>query len=92
MLVRNCDVCDHIIGDEVGYMVDIFRTSMPIRAEERIKTPDTSMELCYDCAQAMFGALNERMTKTVLLGKEDEEDKAYPNKLPGGKDWWNEQD
>lgn len=75
MLVRKCDVCDHIIGDEVGYMVDIFRTSMPRGAEVRTKTPNTSMEICFDCAQAIFGALNERMTKYVLMGEEQEAEK-----------------
>ena len=92
MLVRKCDVSGHIIEDEVGYFAEIVRTTMQRGTASRSRTTDRSMELCYDCAQAMFGALNERMTKTVLLGKEDEEDKAYPNKLPGGKDWWNEQD
>ena len=68
MLVRKCDVCGHIIEDEVGYMVDIYRTSMV-----RTKKHETSMELCYDCEQAMCGALNERMTKYVLMGKEDDD-------------------
>lgn len=68
MLVRKCDVCGHIIEDEVGYMVDIYRTSMT-----RTKTHDTSMEICFECKQAMFGSLNERMTKYVLMGKEDDD-------------------
>ena len=72
MLVRKCDVCDHIIGDEVSYMVDIFRTSMPRGAEVRTKTPHTSMEICFECGQAIFGVLNERMTKYELMGKEQE--------------------
>lgn len=70
MLVRKCDVCGHIIEDEVGYMVDIFRTS-----KARCKTHDISIELCYDCEQAMCEVLNERMTKYVLQGKEPEEEK-----------------
>ena len=74
MLIRKCDVCDHIIGDEVGYIVDIFRTSMPRGAEVRTKTPDTSIEICYECKQAMLNALNERMTKYVLMGKEQEDE------------------
>lgn len=74
MLVRKCDVCDHIIGDEVGYMVDIYRTSMPRRAEERTKTPHTSMEICFECAQAIFSALNKRMTDAILLGKNEEDE------------------
>ena len=27
MLVRKCDICDHIIGDEEGYMIDIFKNN-----------------------------------------------------------------
>ena len=69
MLVRKCDVCGRIIGGEVGYMVDIYRTSMV-----RTKKHETSIEICYDCKQAMCGALNERMTKYVLMGKEPEEE------------------
>lgn len=73
MLVRKCDVCGHIIEDEVGYMVEIYRISMPRGAEVRTKKHEISMELCYDCEQAMCGALNERMTKYVLMGKEDDD-------------------
>lgn len=75
MLVRKCDVCGHIIENEVGYMVDIFKTSMPIGAEARGKSHDISIELCYDCEQAMCDVLNERMTKYVLQGKEREDEK-----------------
>lgn len=74
MLVRKCDVCGHIIEDEVGYMVEIYRISMPRGAEVRTKKHDTSMEICYDCKQAMCGVLNERMTKYVLMGKEQEDE------------------
>ena len=62
MLVRKCDVCNHIIGNEVGYMVDIFRTSLPIGAEVRTKAIDTTVEICSECAQAIYATLNERMT------------------------------
>ena len=70
MLVRKCDICDHIIGDEVGYMVDIFRTSMTRDVEIRDKVLNTSIEICSECKQAMFSALNERLSKSVLVGKE----------------------
>ena len=62
MLVRKCDLCNHIIGDEIGYMVEIFRTSMPRGAEERTKAPNTTVEICSECAQAIYATLNERMT------------------------------
>ena len=70
MLVRKCDVCDHIIGDEVGYIVEVFRTSIPRGAEVRTKTPNGSIEICYECNMAMFNALNERLAKYVLIEKE----------------------
>lgn len=69
MLVRKCDICDHIIGDEVGYTIDVFKTSMPRGSETRTKTPCTSMEICYNCKQAMFNALNERMSKYAQTEK-----------------------
>ena len=72
MLVRKCDVCDHIIGDEVGYMVDIARISMPRGSEERTKEIDMSIEICSECKQAMLGALDERLAKYVLIEKERE--------------------
>ncbi len=74
MLVRKCDICNHIIGDEAGYMVEIFRTSMPRGAEVRtkIEIPETSIEICSECKQAMFSALNERLAKYVLIEKERE--------------------
>ena len=75
MLVRKCDVCGRIIGDEVGYVVDIYNLSMPRHGEVRVKSKETSTELCYDCKQAMCGVLNERMTKYVLQGKEQDDEK-----------------
>lgn len=72
MLVRKCDICDHIIGDEVGYMVDIFKTSMPRGAEERTKTPCMSFELCYNCKVAMLSSLNKRLTKRIPTVEEQE--------------------
>lgn len=72
MLVRKCDVCGHIIGDEDGYIVDIYNTSMPRGAEVRTKTeiPETSIEICSKCKQAMFSAINERLAKYVLIERE----------------------
>lgn len=70
MLVRKCDICDHIIGDEVGYIIDVFRTSMTKDAEKRNKVLTTSLEICSECKQAMFNALNERFSKSVLMKNE----------------------
>jgi len=72
MLVRKCDICDHIIGDETGYMVDIFRTSMPRGAETRTKTPCTSMEICSECKEAIFDVVNERLSIHALCAKAKE--------------------
>lgn len=62
MLVRKCDLCNHIIGDEIGYMVEIYRTSMPRGATVRNTAIDTTVEICSECAQAIYATLNERMT------------------------------
>ena len=72
MLVRKCDVCNHIMEDEVGYMVDIYKITMPRGTEVRTKSHDTTIEICYDCKQAMCGVLNKRMTECVLMGKVQE--------------------
>lgn len=73
MLVRKCDICDHIIGDEVGYIIDIYRTSMARDVEIRDKVLTTSLEICSECHQAMFNALNERFSKSVLIERKREE-------------------
>lgn len=74
MLVRKCDICNHIIGDDYGYMMDIFRTSLPKGSEVRtkIEIPEISIEICSECKQAMIGALNKRLSKYVLIEKERE--------------------
>lgn len=72
MLVRKCDVCNHIIGNEDGYMIDIFKTSMPIGTETRNKRLNISIEVCSECKEAMSNALNKRMSKYVIVEKTEE--------------------
>ena len=72
MLVRKCDICDHIIGDETGYMMDIFKVFMPRGVELRSKTKITSMEICSECKEAIFDVMNERLSIHALCAKAKE--------------------
>lgn len=72
MLVRKCDVCGHIIGNGEGYMMDVFKTFMPGIEEVRSKTLEISLEICFECKQAMFNIANERLSKYVIIEKERE--------------------
>lgn len=65
MLVRQCDICGHIIGNETGYMIDISETHMARNAEVRTKNLKMTIEICSMCKEVMFNALNERIPKQV---------------------------
>ncbi len=73
MLVRRCDVCNHVI-EEDGYMIDISKTFMPKGTETRSKRSMASMELCAECKEAMFNTLNERMSKYIQIEKNKNEE------------------
>lgn len=73
MLVRRCDICDHII-EEDGYMIEISKTFMPTGTETRSKRHDISIELCPKCKEAMFDTLNARMSKYVQIERDKNEE------------------
>lgn len=73
MLVRRCDICNHII-EEDGYMIEISKTFMPTGTETRSKRSVTSIELCSECKEAMFDILNTRTSKYVQIEKNKNEE------------------